>query len=96
MANSPQSKKRARQNTARSAQHAAMRSRMRTAVKKVRKTIEKSNITEAGDQLPLVFSILDRYARKGLIKKNKANRLKSRIHLQIKARSRADGARDTQ
>jgi small subunit ribosomal protein S20 len=85
MANTAQAKKRVRQNTKKRLQNTSMRSRMRTQVKKVRQLIAKGNASEATVQLPKVQSILDNYACKGLIDRNKASRLKSRINARLKA-----------
>ena len=87
MANTAQAKKRVRQNAKRRLQNTSMRSRMRTHVKKVRQLIGHGNAVEATVHLPKVQSILDNYARKGLIAPNKASRLKARIHARLKALS---------
>ena len=87
MANSAQAKKRVRQNIKRRLQNTSMRSCMRTAVKKIRNLIEKGDAVLATSSFPQVSSILDNYARKGLIEVNKASRLKSRINARIKALS---------
>ena len=85
MANTAQAKKRVRQSEKARARNASQRSAMRTAVKKLLRTIE------GGDKstMQVVFietsSALDRAARKGLIHKNKAARLKSRLSARIKA-----------
>ena len=39
----------------------------------------------AADLLPATFSIIDRSAKTGLIKKNTAARYKSRLHVRVKA-----------
>ncbi|AJQ45123.1 30S ribosomal protein S20 [Ureaplasma diversum] len=50
--------------------HAKM-SKLRTVVKKVRNSNDQSKLVEA-------YSVIDKTASKGVIHKNKANRLKSR------------------
>jgi small subunit ribosomal protein S20 len=49
---------------------------MRTAVKKFRSIVDK---TEATAQLPKVVSIIDKLAKKAIIHKNKASNLKSKL-----------------
>lgn len=88
MANTPQAQKRVRQNQKRRTQNAGMRSKMRTEVKKTRMVIH-TDPSRAQDQLSSVSRILDSYARKGLISKNKAARLKSRLSARAKAASAA-------
>ena len=58
---------------------------MRTAIKKTVTAIESGDKEEAQDALNAVSSILDRYAHKGLIHKNKAARHKSRLNAKVKA-----------
>ncbi|MEY3182035.1 MAG: small subunit ribosomal protein [Pseudomonadota bacterium] len=85
MANTPQSKKRARQAVKSRARNAAQRSTMRTYVKRVIKAIASSNKALASAEFQLATSSLDRLASKGLIHKNKAARHKQRLSAQIKA-----------
>lgn len=89
MANTPQARKRVRQNDKKRVQNAAMRSRMRTCVKKVRSSIVSGDAGVVSAQLSGVYSILDNYARKGLLPKNKASRLKSRINARAKTLNQA-------
>lgn len=85
MANTAQSKKRARQAVKRNALKAAQRSSMRTAVKHVVKAIAAKDKTQASSAFKLATSVLDKMAGKGVIHKNKAARHKSRLSAQIKA-----------
>jgi small subunit ribosomal protein S20 len=84
VANTPQSKKRARQAVKSRARNAAQRSTMRTYVKRVVKAIAAGDKTLASNEFQLATSSLDRMASKGLIHKNKAARHKSRLTAQIK------------
>lgn len=52
------------------------RSRLKTAVKKVRSAADRA---EAQSSLRAAVSLLDKYARKGIIPKNTAARQKSRL-----------------
>ncbi len=85
MANTPQSKKRARQAVKSRGRNAAQRSSMRTFVKRVIKAIASGDKALASTEFQLATSSLDRLASKGLIHKNKAARHKSRLSAQIKA-----------
>lgn len=85
MANIKSSKKRARQAVDRNARNASQRSMLRTYVKKVLKAIQANDATGAQDAYKAAESILDRYASRGLIHKNKAARHKSRLTARIRA-----------
>lgn len=62
---------------------------MRTFLKKAAYAIEKGDIEAAKENFAKVVPILDKYASKGLIHKNKAARHKSRLSAKIKALSTA-------
>lgn len=85
MANSAQAKKRIKQAEKARSRNASQRSAMRTSVKKVLKAIEAKDLETAKSTYQYASSLLDRAARKGLIHKNKAARLKSRVNAKIKA-----------
>ena len=85
MANTKQSAKRAELSEVRRKRNASRRSEMRTLIKKVRKAIAEANAETAGTAYNVAQSIIDRYARKGLVAKNAASRYKSRLSRQIKA-----------
>jgi len=85
VANIQSAKKRARQTIVRNARNASQRSMLRTSVKKVIKAIEANDVAAAEAAYATAVPILDRYAARGLIHKNKAARHKSRINARIKA-----------
>lgn len=85
MANSPQAKKRVKQAEKARAMNASQRSSMRTSVKTVLKAIVAGDKAAAKTAYDKACSTLDRSARKGLIHKNKAARLKSRINAKLRA-----------
>ncbi|MBU2925355.1 30S ribosomal protein S20 [Colwellia sp. 4_MG-2023] len=85
MANSKQAKKRAVQSEKRRQNNASRRSMMRTLLKKVNTAIESGDKEVATKELAAATPILDRYASKGLIHKNKAARSKSRLNAAVKA-----------
>ena len=85
MANSKQAKKRAVQSEKRRQHNASRRSMMRTLFKKVLAAIEAGDKDTASKEFATAQPILDRFASKGLIHKNKAARSKSRLNAAIKA-----------
>lgn len=85
MANIKSAKKRAIQAEKNRQHNASRRSMMRTYMKKVMTAIEAGNKEDATKAFVEVQPVLDRYATKGLIHKNKAARHKSRLNTLIKA-----------
>lgn len=85
MANTPQAKKRARQNEKARKHNASMRSMGRTYLKKVLAAIATGDKAAAQTAYVSAVSVIDRIADKGLIHKNKAARHKSRLNTKIKA-----------
>ena len=85
MANTKQARKRARQSTERNAHNAALRSRLRTAIKNVRKAIAGGDKKAATETLKKETSIIDAVADKKVVHKNTAARNKSRLAAAIKA-----------
>ncbi len=85
MANTAQARKRARQAVKQNAHNSALRSMMRTAIKRVRQAVETGDKAAAADVLRNTTSILDRVADKQIIHKNKASRHKSRLAAAVKA-----------
>jgi len=85
LANSKSAKKRAITAEKRRQHNASRRSMMRTLVKKVIAAIDAGDKELATKEFATATPILDRYASKGLIHKNKAARNKSRLHAKINA-----------
>jgi len=85
LANIKSAKKRAKQAVVRNARNGSQRSMMRTALKKVIKALESNDRAGAESAYKTAEPILDRYATRGLIHKNKANRHKSRLTARIRA-----------
>jgi len=85
MANSAQARKRARQSVKVNQHNAALRSTMRTAMKKIVKAIESGDKAVAVAAYSENVCVIDRIADKGIIHKNKAARHKSRLSAKIKA-----------
>ena len=83
MANSAQARKRARQATKARAHNASLRSRLRTAIKAVRKAIVGGDKAAAQSVFRTSMSTIDTIADKNIIHKNKAARHKSRLSAAI-------------
>ncbi|MDN6319961.1 MAG: 30S ribosomal protein S20 [Marinobacter sp.] len=85
MANTPQAKKRARQNENSRKHNASLRSMTRTYMKKVQAKIDSGNYEEAQTAFQTAQPIMDSMVNKGVFSKNKVARLKSRMVTKIKA-----------
>jgi len=85
MANSPQSKKRARQNEARFTVNKARRSRIRTYLRKVEEAIASGDKDAATTALRAAQPELMRGVTKGVVHKNTASRKMSRLSSRVKA-----------
>lgn len=85
MANTPQSKKRARQNESRFTVNKARRSRIRTYLRKVEEAIASGNKDAAIAALRAAQPELMRGVTKGVLHKNTAARKMSRLSSRVKA-----------
>lgn len=85
MANIRSAKKRARQAVVARARNTAQRSMFRTLIRNVIKAIEAKDKAKAEAAFKDMVPVLDRYAAKGMIHKNKAARHKSRLTERIRA-----------
>ncbi|EAP77786.1 MULTISPECIES: 30S ribosomal protein S20 [Roseovarius] len=85
MANTPQSKKRARQNEKRFAVNKARRSRIRTYLRKVEEAIASGDKDAATSALRAAQPELMRGVTKGVFHKNTASRKISRLSARVKA-----------
>lgn len=85
MANSPQSKKRARQAVRRTDVNKARRSRIRTFIRKVEEAIASGDQTAAQEALRAAQPELARGVTKGVVHKNTASRKISRLAARVKA-----------
>ena len=87
MANSPQARKRAKQNTVRRVRNHAQASSMRTVIKKFIKAINANDAETAKTAYQQASSEIDKAAKKNLHSKNRAARLKSRLNNRLRALS---------
>ncbi|MFV1874643.1 MULTISPECIES: 30S ribosomal protein S20 [Nioella] len=85
MANSPQAKKRARQNERRYAVNKARRSRIRTYLRKVEEAIASGDQAAATAALRETQPELMRGVTKGVLHKNTVARKMSRLSARVKA-----------
>lgn len=92
MANTAQARKRARLSVKVNAHNAALRSTLRTAIKKIIKAVQTGDKAVAAAAYQENITVIDRIADKKIIHKNKAARHKSRLSNAIKAMTGAPAA----
>ncbi len=85
MANIKSAQKRARQAEKTRLHNMGLRSKMRTSIKAVISAIEKGDKDAATSAYKEAVPVIDSMTVKGIIKKNKAARHKSRLNKMIKA-----------
>ena len=85
MANSPQAKKRARQNEARFVVNKARRTRIRTFIRKVEEAIASGDKAVAAAALQAAQPEMMRGVTKGVLHKNTVARKLSRLSSRVKA-----------
>ena len=85
MANTPQSKKRARQTVRRTDVNKARRSRIRTFLRKVEEAIVSGDKSQAAEALRAAQPEVMRGVTKGVFHKNTASRKISRLSARVKA-----------
>lgn len=84
MANHFSALKRMREDEKRTAFNRKNKTRLRHQIRAMRRAITSKDLAAATALLPATFSIIDRSAKTGVIKKNTAARYKSRLHLRLK------------
>lgn len=72
-------KKALRQSLRRKKRNLVYKNKIKNLTKKVRSLISQNKKNEAESLLPQLYQILDKAAKKGVIKKNTASRKKSRM-----------------
>ena len=85
MANHFSALKRVRQDAKRTEQNRAAKTRLRHQIRAMRRLLNSKDASGAVALLPKTFSVIDRSAKSGIIKKNTAARYKSHLHLKVKA-----------
>jgi small subunit ribosomal protein S20 len=76
--------KRAAQNIRRNTRNRALRSELRTAIKKFRTLVSGQDAKQAEAAYPAVQKTIDKMATKGILHKNTAARYKSRLAAALK------------
>ena len=84
MANSPQAKKRARQNTTRFDLRKSQKSALRTQIKKFLALIDDKNLQEAQAAFKATVRTLSKLSNKKVLHAGKASRLTSRLNARLK------------
>ena len=79
MANTYSALKRVRQTKRKTAVNRLRKTRLRHTVRSLRRLIESKDASAAQAAVPTTFSMIDRAAKWGIIKKNTASRYKSRV-----------------
>jgi small subunit ribosomal protein S20 len=77
--------KRARQTEKKTVRNRANKSRLRSALRSLRETIEKGDNTAAQSAYRATVSVVDKGVQKGVLHKNTASRYKARLTARIKA-----------
>ena len=89
MANHFSALKRVRQDEKRTEYNRQNKSRLRHQIRAMRRALTSKDVKAATELLPATFSLIDRSAKTGIIKKNTAARYKSNLHLKLKAMATA-------
>ncbi len=79
MPNIKSAKKALRQTNRRRTRNLKRQKTIKDTVRNFKKLVDAGKVEEAKNFLPKVYKALDKVAKTGFIKKNKANRLKSRL-----------------
>jgi small subunit ribosomal protein S20 len=85
MANTISALKRMRIEKRRTDINRSRKTRLRHQVRTLRRLLEKKDAAGAQAELPKTFSVIDRAAKWGIIKKNTAARYKSRLAVRVRA-----------
>jgi small subunit ribosomal protein S20 len=85
MANHFSALKRARQTTKRTENNRSNTSQLRTALRKLRQTLESGDAKQAKAAFGDTVSMIDKAVKKGVIHKNTGSRYKSRLSARVAA-----------
>ncbi len=84
MANTVSALKRVRMTERRTAINRMRKSRLRHQIRAMRRLLDQKDTQGATKLVPATFSLVDRAAKWGIIKKNTAARYKSRLSLRLR------------
>lgn len=93
MANTRSAEKAAKQAEKHRARNVALRSRMRTAMRRVNDAIAAGKVEEARQSYQAAVPLIDTLVNKQVVHRNKANRHKSRLAARIKELAGSQSAR---
>jgi small subunit ribosomal protein S20 len=79
LANTRSAEKRNRQTQKRRARNQGVRTRVKSAVKKVRETLERGELSEAQEAFKVAARAIDKASSKGVVHRNTASRKISRL-----------------
>ncbi|MBZ1348909.1 MAG: 30S ribosomal protein S20 [Candidatus Liptonbacteria bacterium] len=82
-------KKSLRKSLRRKIKNLTQKNNIKTSIRQYKKTIIEKEIEKTKKSLPKIYKIIDKAAKKKIIKKNKAGRLKSRLTQLIMKSSKA-------
>ncbi|MBV8553649.1 MAG: 30S ribosomal protein S20 [Acidobacteriaceae bacterium] len=85
MANTVSALKRVRMTERRTLTNRMRKSRLKHQIRAMRRLLDQKDTQGAGKMLPETFSLVDRAAKWGIIKKNTAARYKSRLTLRLRS-----------
>lgn len=91
MANTKSAEKRIRYIAKRTARNTAIRSSVKTAIKRVKAALEAGDVELAREQYRKAASVIDKAVKKGVIHKNTAARKKSALAKKLNALANAQG-----
>lgn len=89
MANTVSSLKRVRMTERKTTVNRMRKSRLRHQLRAMRRLLESKDVNGATQLVPKTFSMVDKAAKQGVIKKNTAARYKSRLTLRLRTISTA-------
>lgn len=81
----PSALKRDLQAAKRNTRNRAMKSRVNTAVRNFEESLKSGDASMAKTRLNEAYSVLDKAAQKGILKKNKTDRTKARLSARVSA-----------
>jgi small subunit ribosomal protein S20 len=84
MANTVSAIKRLRVTEHRTAVNRTRKTRLRHGIRAMRRLLETKDVKAATELVPKTYSLIDRAAKWGIIKKNTAARYKSRLTLRLR------------
>ena len=84
MANTVTSLKRVRMTERRTTVNRVRKTRLRHQIRAMRRLLDQKDTQGATKLIPSTFSLVDRAAKWGIIKKNTASRYKSRLALRVR------------